>query len=47
MSHERDVLAELFSDPDTKPEPGQAELIRLIYRRETKKAGIEKSQSRA
>ena len=45
MSHERDVLAELFSDPDTKPEPGQAELIRLIYRRESKKAGIEKSQS--
>ena len=44
MSHDRDVLAELFSEPETDPQPEQAELIRLIYRRGTKEVGIERSQ---
>ena len=45
MSYDRDVLAELFNDPETEPQPEQAELIRLIYRRGSKEVGVERSQS--
>ena len=45
MSYNRDVLAELFSDPEIEPQPEQAELIRLIYRRDSEKVGIQQSCS--
>ena len=45
MSYNRDVLAELFSDPETEPQPEQAELIRLIYRRNSKEDRIKRIQS--
>ena len=45
MSHNRDVLAELFSDPETQPQPEQAELIRLIYRRDSKEPEIKRTHS--
>ena len=45
MSYNRDVLAELFSDPETQPQPEQAELIRLIYRRGSEEAGIKRTHS--
>ena len=44
MSYNRDVLAELLNDPETEPQPEQAELIRLIYRSGSKEVGIEREQ---
>ena len=43
MSYNRDVLAELLNDPETEPQPEQAELIRLIYQRGSREVGIERA----
>ena len=45
MSSNRDVLAVLLSDPETEPQPEQAELIRLIYRNGSKEVGIQREHS--
>ena len=45
MSSDKDVLAELFNDPETEPQPDQAELIRLIYRSGSKEVEIEREHS--
>lgn len=45
MSYDRDVLAELLNESETEPQPEQAELIRLIYRRESKDVEIKRAQS--